>query len=172
MTRVCTKCRVEKSLDNFYRDKSIKLDGRQAQCKHCKNEYYKVWQQSNPDKIAKIGKRYRDKNLDKERNRAKRYARLNPNKIRLKNKIYRTNNQSQYNFYESVRRAKKKDARPDWVDMDQLQAIYDNCPSGYQVDHIVPLQHSDVSGLHVPWNLQYLTTKQNQQKSNKLLNDE
>jgi len=34
----------------------------------------------------------------------------------------------------------------------------------YEVDHIIPLQHPEVSGLHVPANLQIVTAVENREK--------
>lgn len=38
------------------------------------------------------------------------------------------------------------------------------------MDHIYPLQGPNYSGLHVPWNLQYLDRDANIRKSNKTIN--
>lgn len=68
---------------------------------------------------------------------------------------------------KSMRRyATKLNATPKWSERKQILEFYKGCPDGHQVDHIVPLKHSKVSGLHVLANLQYLTISQNCQKSN------
>jgi 5-methylcytosine-specific restriction endonuclease McrA len=48
----------------------------------------------------------------------------------------------------------------------EIRAIYAACPDGSEVDHIVPLRGRLVCGLHVPWNLQYLTSDKNRRKGN------
>lgn len=56
-----------------------------------------------------------------------------------------------------------------WSDMEKISKFYDECPEGYHVDHIVPLQGKIVSGLHVLENLQYLTALENIKKHNKYI---
>jgi hypothetical protein len=68
----------------------------------------------------------------------------------------------------SVYRAKKLQAMPKWVNIIELYSIYNNCPKGYHVDHIIPLSGKNICGLHVPWNLQYLPAVDNLKKSNKV----
>jgi ATPase subunit of ABC transporter with duplicated ATPase domains len=52
---------------------------------------------------------------------------------------------------------------------DEIALIYDNCVPGYEVDHIHPLLGKNFSGLHVPWNMQYLTATENKRKGNRLV---
>lgn len=77
------------------------------------------------------------------------------------------------------RRRRHKNATPKWLTKEQkgeIRKIYrqaielcrDN-PKAYAVDHIVPLMGKEVCGLHVPWNLQILTSEENFKKNNKLL---
>ena len=64
-------------------------------------------------------------------------------------------------------RAAKINRTPIWANLDKIKEIYDLCPEGYHVDHIVPLQGELVSGLHVENNLQYLLAEENLKKHNK-----
>lgn len=67
-------------------------------------------------------------------------------------------------------RAAKLQRSPRWVSLEELEEIqlfYSNCPDGFQVDHILPLQGEYVSGLHVLSNLQYLSIRDNTSKGNR-----
>lgn len=59
-----------------------------------------------------------------------------------------------------------KDQTPVGADRKLIQKIYEDCPEGYEVDHIIPVSKG---GLHHQDNLQYLTKKQNRSKGNKMV---
>jgi len=56
-----------------------------------------------------------------------------------------------------------KDVREIYIDA-ALKTLLEGVQ--YQVDHIVPVNHPLVCGLHVPANLQILTEEENREKSN------
>lgn len=71
-----------------------------------------------------------------------------------------------------LRRKDVKLCTPPWVSKDALLAVYAACPKGREVDHIIPIKGvidgRRVCGLHVPWNLQYLTPTENRKKKNRI----
>lgn len=69
--------------------------------------------------------------------------------------------------YEAIHRASKLNATPVWANLSRIKEIYETCPVGSHVDHIIPLIHPLVCGLHVHENLQHLTAEENLKKSNK-----
>lgn len=71
-------------------------------------------------------------------------------------------------YYNAKRRAEEKQAIPPWANLNKIKEIYDNCPKGYHVDHIFPLNGENSCGLHVENNLQYLTAEDNMKKGNKM----
>lgn len=75
----------------------------------------------------------------------------------------------------SSRRAKKIRQRienlrgnlvPKWEDKNKLYGFIKNKPRDMEIDHIIPLNHPNVCGLHCLSNLQYLTPEENRVKSN------
>lgn len=61
---------------------------------------------------------------------------------------------------------KKINRVPKWSNIKEINKIYKNRPKDHHIDHIIPVRGVDVSGLHVPWNLQYLHKDDNVLKSN------
>ena len=70
-------------------------------------------------------------------------------------------------FHNAQRRALKARQTPAWADRKAIRAFYSACPPGHHVDHVVPIRGKNVSGLHVHYNLQYLTPPDNHSKGNR-----
>lgn len=80
---------------------------------------------------------------------------------------YSTSTRDYKRGYQAEYRATLLHRTPTWSEKSLITDFYNQCPEGYQVDHIFPLQGKLVSGLHVLSNLQYLTVKDNLVKNNK-----
>ncbi len=116
-----------------------------------------AWQKANPGRRKEITKRHRAKayaeDPEKFRERSREFLRLHPEKRAER---------------QAWRRAARVRATPPWADRAVLKAIYRRAAeAGLTVDHIDPLQHPLVCGLHVPWNLQMMTGQANASKGNR-----
>lgn len=128
-------------------------------CEKCRKNYYI----KNKDNI----KLYTIENKERISNNKKQYYIDKKEQISKQHKNYRENNLEKFSGYSAKYRAAKLQRSPKWADLKAIQKFYENCPEGYHVDHIIPLQGKLVSGLHVLDNLQYLLAPQNMSKGNK-----
>ena len=98
-------------------------------------------------------------------------------KCKICEKQYRQENKDKRNADKSKRRASILKRTPPWITREHKKEIIDFYKSAitlsnttgikHHVDHIIPLCGKNVSGLHVPWNLQVIPAVENQKKSNK-----
>ncbi len=69
---------------------------------------------------------------------------------------------------QKLREQKKRDAVPAWYDSDEVKYIYSLATErNLHVDHIVPLNHELVCGLHVQDNLRCIPAELNRHKGNR-----
>lgn len=186
-TKICTKCGIDKPLDDYYKTKRDE-DTRYGDCKKCRIKRYTdsyardptavkartrehfaqhpeavraanlKWTKENPEARNAIRRRWGKRNLKAERERVKKWAKNNPEK--------RTANRAR-------RRAAKINRTPPWADKKAILKVYGEARAlqeatgePYHVDHIYPLQGEKISGLHVDGNLRAVPARVNLSKSN------
>lgn len=120
----------------------------------------------------------RNMRLQKGAERSSRWRKINPNheNTKLVKKNWDKTHPDQKYKDTAKRRALKLKRTPSWLNDGhwfEIHSIYKFCSAfrkvgfNWHVDHIVPLQGKNVSGLHAPWNLQVLTAKENLSKNNR-----
>lgn len=116
----CTKCGVEKNLEEFHRNKKSK-DGRTFKCKECVRFYSKSYRKENREKIKAYAeswrkdnpgyrRSYREANKEKLSVWEKAYYESNKEKIAEYAKKYRESNRDK----ERARREAWREANPDY----------------------------------------------------------
>jgi len=145
---ICTECRRVREMGRYWEDPE---KARRRASKYAKRHGEKL------AALARLGRATEPPE--------KRVARLQ--RAREKAREWRKANPRHHLALTNAHKARIKRCTPPWVDKRQIVEVYKNCPEGHHVDHIVPLRGAVVSGLHVPWNLQYLPARENIQKSNR-----
>ena len=98
MVKICTKCKIEKELSEFIKDKTYK-DGLKRQCKSCGNEYNKEYRQANKEKLKEYRKEYRKSNKEYYKEYHKEYRQANKEELKERSKEHRQDNKEYYKEY-------------------------------------------------------------------------
>ena len=139
--KTCSRCKALKSLDDFTK-RSASKDGRTAACTECLNEKKIQDYEADPEKtMLRVRDNLKDKcSADLVFRRA----------------------WNQWKYAKSLGRV------PSWVSFSKdMLPVYRRLLGKFpelSVDHIVPLRGKDVSGLHVPNNLQVMSANENSSK--------
>jgi hypothetical protein len=137
----------------------------------------KVWREANPKKWAEQNKRYAQNNTEKIVKKVQKWRDANPEKAADIAKASRIKHADRVQANKAKYRADKQQRTPKWVNSEELwliKEVYDLAIRrtrlhGFQwhVDHIIPLNGKNVSGLHVIANLQVIPGKINLIKNNR-----
>jgi 5-methylcytosine-specific restriction endonuclease McrA len=183
-TRVCSKCEEEKELSKefFYRN-ARKRAGFELTCKVCHRARVNQYADANRERVRVrnrvAGKKWRDANHDHERARLRAYYHSEAGRKNRQEhaEIYRNlpSAKARRADRQSRREALKKVATPIWASSQYMKLWYELAKAEAErvgqpvhVDHIVPLQHENVCGLHCEQNMQLLTADENLSKSNRI----
>ncbi|QXV79291.1 hypothetical protein bas20_0026 [Escherichia phage FritzHoffmann] len=161
MKLISCKEAKEKGLKRYFTGKPCKKAGHVCErqvydwkCVKCVREEQRVAYENNPDKFKESVESYRNQPGVRE-------------KLRLKDRERYSKDPAMYRCESSLQRCKRLKRVPAWSETEEIKEFYKNCPEGYEVDHIIPLQGDLVSGLHVLANLQYLPMLENRSKGNR-----
>ena len=137
----------------------------------CNAATSKAWVSTEEGKLAKCKADAKYRKTEKGRLQAnardKKYFKTEKGKASIARYNFSVNGRKVKYALNAKRRSSKLQRTPAWADLEAIKQFYLNCPKGYHVDHDVPLQGVNVSGLHVLNNLVYLTASDNVKKGNK-----
>lgn len=157
-SRNCVSCVKERVARN-----TIDIKFRQAE-----------WYAKNKELVNEAGKRWYRENRESVIERTSTWALNNRDRCNQYSSKWTKNNPAKRRAKVGRRRATMKHASPVWADKAAIARIYTEAhriqkETGipHHVDHIIPLHHKAVCGLHVPGNLQIITALENVRKTNK-----
>jgi hypothetical protein len=139
-------------------------------------EKVKEWRAANPEKWAEQSKRYVKKYPEKAVAKVQAWRNRNPEKAAESSKKTRQKHAARVLANKAKYRAVKLQATPAWLNKAhwfEIGCVYlyrdalKRTGLNYEVDHIVPLRGKNVSGLHIPENLQVILATENRLKNNR-----
>lgn len=164
ISKCCTRCGEPKLFGEYFPNK-IARDGLQSHCKPCHKLYQAEYRAKHPDRNKASDAKWRSKDPERamklDAEKSKRWRENHPEEAR----VLATNQTGK-------RRSCGNRVLP-FAEVDKMKQVYRKAKEfGMQVDHVVPLKHPLVSGLHVWHNLQLLHKVPNLQKLNRYWPDQ
>lgn len=152
----CLECHKE-SLRRAYAKRVSSQEGREKHRVAVKVACAKR-RANNPDLVVRERDAMREKRKDPSvQEKGRQYTRA-----------WREANPEKSSWMARVRRDNVAQRTPGWANQTAIAAIYRKARElGQTVDHVVPLQGKNVSGLHVEYNLQILPRSENSAKGNR-----
>lgn len=144
--------------------------------KRLENSYR--WREANKERVREQEQARRAADPTRYRAAVKKHYYANLGKERERAKAWREENKGLINFYTSKRKAARLQRTPAWLTDDDhwmIEQAYELAALRAQrfgfpwhVDHVLPLRGKNVSGLHVPTNLQVIPGVENLRKGNRV----
>lgn len=138
-------------------------------------EYQKQYRESHKDENASYKREYYATYKEELNKECSERQRQKPEATRARIKKYKSTDKGklQSQAQRNARRKREKLASLDRAFHKEVLKVYLQCKNIskttnilYEVDHIIPISHPDVCGLHVPWNLQIIPQAENRAKGN------
>ena len=163
-TGICVECVKLAGVDRYKNNPEAQLAS------------WKKWLENNREIHNARVKRWQAANKDKVRADAKAWAAANPEKIRAKTLRYIKKHPDAYTARSIASVAKRAKRVPQWLSADDKWMLREAYALAklrtqmfgfvWEVDHIIPLRGVEVSGLHVPTNIQVIPKALNRLKRN------
>ena len=161
----CKECLIEYSIEAFHVNSAMK-EGRINKCKHCVLACVYKWRSENPECRKEEHRRFAERSGIRTRDVY--------DKERKENAIGHKVSKAKYSHKRRIRLRESVMTELDTFVLEQALSLCkereETTGFKWSLDHIIPLYHKDVSGLHTASNFQVVPALWNSWKGNRNCN--
>lgn len=163
-TAICIECVRLAGVDRYKNDRDAQYAA------------WRKWYEANKEVHHARSRRWQRENADRVKETAKAWEAANPDKVRQKRKNYIARHPDRATAMAVASVAKRAKRVPQWLSPDDKWMLREAYALAklrtelfgfvWEVDHVLPLRGTLVSGLHVPTNIQVIPKALNRAKRN------